>query len=262
MRPGPIQGDMVHPYLRRRAGHGAGGVSRPRRCEAVLGKTLGVPLFQEQAMRIAIVAAGFTAGRGRPAAPRHGDIPPQRRDPPLPRQVHRRHGRRTATTPISPSAASSRSRASANTAFRNRTPRASRCWSMSRPGSSASIPRSSRPRCSTASRWASTRRRRSCATPRARRRDPPRRRQRQRLGLHASSRRQGRAGAAPRPAPGEGARAGRCRDASSRRARDALSHAGRDHAPRRARSAARWSGSPRRTRSARWGSTGARRCGR
>ena len=59
VRPGPIQGDMVHPYLRRR--QGLEPVRFPsRELEAVLGKTLGVPLFQEQAMRIAIVAAGFT----------------------------------------------------------------------------------------------------------------------------------------------------------------------------------------------------------
>ncbi|TAD89389.1 MAG: DNA polymerase III subunit alpha [Alphaproteobacteria bacterium] len=59
VRPGPIQGDMVHPYLRRRQGKEA--VSFPsQELEAVLGKTLGVPLFQEQAMKIAIVAAGFT----------------------------------------------------------------------------------------------------------------------------------------------------------------------------------------------------------
>jgi error-prone DNA polymerase len=67
VRPGPIQGDMVHPYLRRREGlerpdfpapspeHG-----QPNELEAVLGKTLGVPLFQEQAMRLAIEAAKFT----------------------------------------------------------------------------------------------------------------------------------------------------------------------------------------------------------
>ncbi len=59
VRPGPIQGDMVHPYLRRR--EGLEPVTFPsKELEAVLGKTLGVPLFQEQAMRIAIVAAGFT----------------------------------------------------------------------------------------------------------------------------------------------------------------------------------------------------------
>ncbi len=60
VRPGPIQGDMVHPYLRRR--QGLEPVTFPsKELETVLGKTLGVPLFQEQAMRIAIVAAGFTA---------------------------------------------------------------------------------------------------------------------------------------------------------------------------------------------------------
>ncbi|SLN39007.1 error-prone DNA polymerase [Oceanibacterium hippocampi] len=59
VRPGPIQGDMVHPYLRRRSGEEA--VEFPSEdLRQVLGKTLGVPLFQEQAMRIAIVAAGFT----------------------------------------------------------------------------------------------------------------------------------------------------------------------------------------------------------
>jgi DNA polymerase III alpha subunit len=61
VRPGPIQGDMVHPYLRRRQGREP--VSFPKKeLEAVLGKTLGVPLFQEQAMKIAIVAGGFTPG--------------------------------------------------------------------------------------------------------------------------------------------------------------------------------------------------------
>ncbi|BBU62548.1 error-prone DNA polymerase 1 [Methylosinus sp. C49] len=59
VRPGPIQGDMVHPYLRRRIGKEE--VSFPsKELEEVLRKTLGVPLFQEQAMRIAIVAGGFT----------------------------------------------------------------------------------------------------------------------------------------------------------------------------------------------------------
>ncbi len=61
VRPGPIQGNMVHPYLRRRTG-----LEKPyypdSRVEAILGKTLGVPLFQEQAMRLSIVLAGFTPG--------------------------------------------------------------------------------------------------------------------------------------------------------------------------------------------------------
>jgi error-prone DNA polymerase len=59
VRPGPIQGDMVHPYLRRRQGIEKVSYPSPE-LEAVLNKTLGVPLFQEQAMKIAIVAAGFT----------------------------------------------------------------------------------------------------------------------------------------------------------------------------------------------------------
>jgi error-prone DNA polymerase len=59
VRPGPIQGGMVHPYLKRK--QGLEKISYPSKAlEAVLGRTLGVPLFQEQAMQIAIVAAGFT----------------------------------------------------------------------------------------------------------------------------------------------------------------------------------------------------------
>src|SRR3546814_15711459 len=61
VRPGPIQGDMVHPYLRRREGLEPVNYPKPE-LELVLGKTLGVPLFQEQAMRVAIECAGFTPG--------------------------------------------------------------------------------------------------------------------------------------------------------------------------------------------------------
>ena len=60
VRPGPIQGDMVHPYLRRREGKEKPEYPKPE-LRAVLEKTLGVPLFQEQAMKVAIVGAGFTA---------------------------------------------------------------------------------------------------------------------------------------------------------------------------------------------------------
>ncbi len=61
VRPGPIQGKMVHPYLRRRQGQEA--VDYPsEQVRSVLEKTLGVPIFQEQAMRLAVVAAGFTPG--------------------------------------------------------------------------------------------------------------------------------------------------------------------------------------------------------
>ena len=61
VRPGPIQGNMVHPYLRRRDGDEP--VEFPNEAiRRVLEKTLGVPLFQEQAMRLAVVAAGFSPG--------------------------------------------------------------------------------------------------------------------------------------------------------------------------------------------------------
>ena len=67
VRPGPIQGDMVHPYLRRRCGDEAVEFPSPHpdhgpedELKQVLGKTLGVPLFQEQAMRLAMVAAKFS----------------------------------------------------------------------------------------------------------------------------------------------------------------------------------------------------------
>ena len=61
VRPGPIQGDMVHPYLRRRNGEEP--ESYPSAAvEKVLKRTLGVPIFQEQVMQLAMVAAGFTPG--------------------------------------------------------------------------------------------------------------------------------------------------------------------------------------------------------
>ncbi len=61
VRPGPIQGDMVHPYLKRRAGKEKVEYVHPS-IEHVLSRTLGVPLFQEQCMALAVEAAGFTPG--------------------------------------------------------------------------------------------------------------------------------------------------------------------------------------------------------
>ena len=85
VRPGPIQGDMVHPYLRRRCGDEAVEFPSPHpdhgpadELKQVLGKTLGVPLFQEQAMRLAMVAAKFSGPGGERASPRHGHLPPPR----------------------------------------------------------------------------------------------------------------------------------------------------------------------------------------
>jgi error-prone DNA polymerase len=79
VRPGPIQGDMVHPYLARRSGREP--VTYPSSdVQKVLERTLGIPLFQEQVMQLAVVAAGYTPGeadrlrRSMAAWKRHGDI--------------------------------------------------------------------------------------------------------------------------------------------------------------------------------------------
>ena len=83
VRPGPIQGDMVHPYLRRREGREP--VSYPTTAlKRVLEKTLGVPLFQEQAMQIAIVAAGFTPVGSRSASAGDGHVQVHGRDQQVP----------------------------------------------------------------------------------------------------------------------------------------------------------------------------------
>ena len=140
VRPGPIQGDMVHPYLRRRQNREKVVYPRPApehgppdELERVLGKTLGVPLFQEQAMSIAIDAAEFTpdeANRLRRAMATFRNVG----------TIHRFEQKMVegmvarGYDATSPSAASSRSRASANMAFPKATPPPSRCSSMSRPG--------------------------------------------------------------------------------------------------------------------------------
>lgn len=83
VRPGPIQGDMVHPYLRRK--HGLEPVEFPNDAiRQVLERTLGVPIFQEQVIKLAMVAAGFSAGeadklrRAMAAWKSHGDLTPFR----------------------------------------------------------------------------------------------------------------------------------------------------------------------------------------
>ncbi|KAF1051760.1 MAG: Error-prone DNA polymerase [Stenotrophomonas maltophilia] len=83
VRPGPIQGDMVHPYLRRRNGEEP--VTYPSEAlKKVFERTLGVPLFQEQVMEVAVVAAGYSRGesdqlrRSMAAWKRHGGLEPHR----------------------------------------------------------------------------------------------------------------------------------------------------------------------------------------
>ncbi|MCW0373407.1 error-prone DNA polymerase [Xanthomonas sacchari] len=83
VRPGPIQGGMVHPYLRRRSGEEATD-DLPDELREVFKRTLGVPLFQEQVMQLAVVAAGYTPGqadqlrRSMAAWKRHGGLEPHR----------------------------------------------------------------------------------------------------------------------------------------------------------------------------------------
>ena len=141
VRPGPIQGDMVHPYLRRRNGiekvsypspspeHG-----RQDELHKVLHKTLGVPLFQEQAMRIAIEAAEVHLRGSQRTAPRDGDVPQCRHHRQVRRQDDRQHDRARLRSANSPRTASSRSRGLAPTVFRKAMPRASPSSSISRHG--------------------------------------------------------------------------------------------------------------------------------
>ena len=114
---------MVHPYLRRRNGQGEGRASltrtaaRPRRVEACARQDLrraAVPGTGDEARHR---RGQLLARRGQRSPPRDGDVPQCRHDPQVRGEDDRRHGRRAATNAISPSAASSRSRASAATAF-------------------------------------------------------------------------------------------------------------------------------------------------
>ncbi len=132
VRPGPIQGDMVHPYLRRREGTEKPDYPKPE-LEAVLGKTLGVPLFQEQAMQVAIRCAGFTPGeadrlrRSMATFKATGGVS-HFRDKLIDGMVARLRAR------ASPSGPSRSWRGSAPTAFPRATRRASRWWRTPRPG--------------------------------------------------------------------------------------------------------------------------------
>ena len=91
VRPGPIQGNMVHPYFRRRAGEEP--VTYPSEAiRDVLTRTLGVPLFQEQAMRLAVVAAGFTPGEADQLRLRDGRLAAARHHRTVSPETARRHG--------------------------------------------------------------------------------------------------------------------------------------------------------------------------
>jgi error-prone DNA polymerase len=162
VRPGPIQGGMVHPYLRRRRGEEP--VTYPSDAvKQVLERTLGVPIFQEQVMQLAMVAAGFTPGeadrlrRSMAAWKKKGGLEPfeERLKSGMTRNGYSAEFAEAIYRQIL---------GFGEYGFPNRIRRASRCWSMCLRGSSITIPPRSAPHCSTASRWASTRRRSSSRT--------------------------------------------------------------------------------------------------
>ena len=92
IRPGPIQGDMVNPYLRRRLGEEAVTFAHPS-LEPVLKRTLGVPLFQEQGMQVAVTAAGFTPGQADVLRKAMGHKRSREKMAAICEQLHRGHGR-------------------------------------------------------------------------------------------------------------------------------------------------------------------------
>ena len=91
IRPGPIVGQMVHPYLNRRAGREPVVYPHPS-LEPILARTLGVPLFQEQLLRIAMVAAGFTGGQAEELRRAFGFKRSERRMKQIEVQLRDRHG--------------------------------------------------------------------------------------------------------------------------------------------------------------------------
>ena len=263
VRPGPIQGDMVHPYLRRRSG--AEQIDYPSEAlKAVLDKTCGVPLFQEQAMQIAIVGAGFSPGeadrlRRAMATFRHVGTIHTFREKFIAGMVGNGYATGLCRALLQPDRRLRRIRLS-------REPRRQLCAAGLRllldqealPGSvlrrhSQQPAHGLLPAGPTGARRA-----------RARRRGAPPRHQLQRLGLHA--------GARERPRPGSPCRAS---GPAPRRRRAREDHQADRHRARAGLSAmcprcgcaaacrpACWSGSPMPTPSARSGSTVARRCGR
>ncbi len=165
VRPGPIQGDMVHPYLRRK--HGLEAVDYPNDAiRGVLERTLGVPIFQEQVIKLAMVAAGFSAGeadqlrRAMAAWKSHGDLTPFR-DKLISGMLERGHDADFAERLYQQICGFG------VTASPSPTPPVSPCWYTCRRGSSGTIRLLSTAACSTASPWVSIRPPSWCRTPAA-----------------------------------------------------------------------------------------------
>ena len=162
VRPGPIQGGAIHPYIERRKLPARGPrlrdpLRRTRCWRPALEETLGTIVFQEQVLEVAMALAGFSSAEAeglrramsRKRSEEAIDAPP--------RALPRRGRGATASTRRRRSGSGSRSRASPASASRRRTRPPSACSPTSRPGCGSTAPRSSSARCSTSSRWASTR---------------------------------------------------------------------------------------------------------
>ena len=146
VRPGPIQGDMVHPYLKRRSGkepvtfpcpdpeHGP-----PDELEKILGRTLGVPIFQEQAMKIALDAAKFSSGEANKLRKAMATFRSTREHRRAAGQNGRANGRHAATTRAFAQRCFDQIKGFGEYGFPKATPRALRTLSMSRAGSSGAI---------------------------------------------------------------------------------------------------------------------------
>ena len=122
IRPGPIQGGSVHPYIRRKQGQEPADLAAPAAGERRWSARSGVPLFQEQLMQMAIDVAGFDAGRGRPAAPGDGLQAVGRADGAAAASgLYDGHGRATASPASWPTTSTSSSPRSPTTASRRAT---------------------------------------------------------------------------------------------------------------------------------------------
>ena len=125
IRPGPIVGKMVNPFLQRRQGREAVTYPHPS-LEPVLARTLGVPLFQEQLLRIAMIGANFTGGEAEELRRAMGFKRSQARMKEIEAKLARRHDRATASRRKPRSRSSCPSLRLRSTDSPNRTPPASR----------------------------------------------------------------------------------------------------------------------------------------
>jgi error-prone DNA polymerase len=156
VRPGPIQGGAVHPYIRRRTGEEPITYIHPS-LEPVLERTLGVPLFQEQLMQMAIAVGGCSGGRWGPSAGTRRSTGCG--------TSSTRAWRRTTSTARTPTPSTRRSRPSRTSASRRATRSASRSSSTRVRGCVCTTRARSSRHCCVRNRWASTRRRRWWRTP-------------------------------------------------------------------------------------------------